>query len=395
MVRAARPSAPVEHPGDDELLARRGDYPILARTSYLVSNSLGAMHRETAASLAAFAALWAEQGVAAWETWFPRMREVADTIGEIIGAPAGSTVLRQNVSDAMVAVASTLDFGPTRNRVVVTALDWPGTTHLFRAWERYGAELVVVPADPGGLTVDPQRVADAVDDRTALVSLSLVAYRSGALLDPEPAIERAHRVGARVCLDAYQAVAAVPFDVTGLAVDFCVGGSVKYLCGGPGNGWLYVRPDVAANARPAAVGWLSADQPFSFADDRLEYGAGSLRYTGGTPGVPAAYAAVPGFRAVRDVGVARIRRRSLQLTGILIEEADRHAIPVRTPREANRRGGHVTLAVPDGARVAEQLRRLGILVDHRPDAGIRLGPHFYSTESECREAVAAIAELAG
>jgi kynureninase len=390
--RADGGSAAAAGPTTAELLARRPDYPVLARGPYLASHTLGAMHRDTPARLASFAELWQRDGVLAWDSWFPELRRVADLIAVIIGAPPGATILRQNVADAMVAVVSAVPFVPPRNRVVVSELDWPGTSHLLRAWARYGAELVTVPADPGGLTVSADRLADAVDARTALVSLSLVAFRSAALLDPRPVIERAHRCGAVVCLDAYQAVGVVPFDVTALRVDYCLGGSVKYLCGGPGNGWLYVRPDLAEEAAPAAVGWLSGADPFGFAD-RLEYAPGVGRFLGGTPGVAAGYAAAPGYQAVVDIGLPAIRRRSVELTGLLVEEARQRGLAVRSPLEPDRRGGHVTIDVAAPDRVYQQLLQRGIVVDVRPDAGLRVGPHFYSTAEECRHTVATIAEL--
>jgi kynureninase len=369
----------------DELLARRVDYPILDRTAaYLVSNSLGAMHRDTRTRLTEFADQWDADGVVAWSTWFSEMRRVADLVGEIIGAPPGTTVLRQSVADAIVAVASAVDLSGRRNRVVTTAADWPGTHYFWTEHcRRYGGEVVVVPFEPDGLSVDAARVAAAVDDRTAVVSVSLVQFRTSALLDLEPVRDAARRHGAMLVLDAYQAAGAVPIDVGTRDVDVCVGGSVKFLCGGPGNGWLYVRPDLAETLRPAAVGWISHARPFDFDSGEISYAPGVQRFAGGTPNVAAAYAAAPGYQAIVDIGIDRVRERSCALTQLLVTGAQERGITVLSPTDAARRGGHVTLDPGDSQRVHEVLVERGFVVDHRPGGGIRVGPHFYSSAEEC------------
>jgi kynureninase len=369
----------------DDLLARRVDYPILDRKSaYLINNSLGAMHRDTAARLAEFADIWDTDGVVAWSTWFPEMTRVADLVGTAIGAPAGSTILRQSVADAINAVVSCLDFTTTRNRVVTTAADWPGSHYMWSEHcRRHGGELVVVPFEPDGLSIDPQRLADAVDDRTLFVSVSLVQFRTSALLELTPVREAARRHGALLILDAYQAVGAVPVDVAANDVDVCLGGSVKFLCGGPGNGWLYIRPDLAQTLRPSAVGWISHERPFDFAWAEIAYAPGIQRFAGGTPNVPAAYAAAPGYEAIVDIGVGRIRERSQALTQVIVDGALERGFDVRSPLEAPRRGGHVTIDVADAQRVHEELIERGFVVDYRPGGGIRIGPHFFSTDEEC------------
>jgi kynureninase len=378
----------------EDLLARRADYPVLARSTYLINNSLGAMHRDTRGRLAAYAELWATEGVRAWDTWFPEMHRAADLVGVTIGAPPGTTVLRQSVADAIVTVASCFDFSAARNKVVTTAADWPGTHYFWTGHlARTGGELVVVPFDADGLQVDPGRVCAAIDDRTAVVSVSLVQFRTSALLDLAPVVAAAHRHGAVVLLDAYQAVGAVPIDVIADEVDVCVGGSVKFLCGGPGNGWLYVQPDLTATLQPTAVGWISHAEPFSFEWDEIRYAEGIGRFAGGTPNVPAAYAAVPGYQAVVDVGVERIRERSLALTQPMLEDAVERGFTVRSPYDGKRRGGHVTIDPGDSLRVYEELLARGFVVDHRPGSGIRVAPHFYNTADECAAVVAEMAAI--
>jgi kynureninase len=369
----------------DDLLARRVEYPILERKSaYLINNSLGAMHRDTGKRLAEFTAEWDTDGVVAWSTWFPEMGRVADLVGTTIGAPAGTTILRQSVADALNAVVSCVEFSGSRNRVVTTAADWPGTHYMWAEHcRRRGGELVVVPFEPDGVTIDAQRVAEAVDDRTLVVSVSLVQFRTSSLLDLVPVRDAARQHDALLILDAYQAVGAVPIEVAVNEVDVCVGGSVKFLCGGPGNGWLYVRPDLVETLRPSAVGWISHERPFDFEWAEIAYAPGIQRFAGGTPNVPAAYAAAAGYEAIVDVGIQRIRERSQVLTQSLVDGALERGFGVRSPRDAARRGGHVTIDVPDAQRIHEVLIERGFVVDYRPGGGIRIGPHFFSTAQEC------------
>jgi kynureninase len=368
----------------EELLARRHDYPILDRSTYLINNSLGAMHRGTRARLQEFADLWDTVGVVAWETWFPEMTRVASLVGAAIGAPPGTTVMRQSVADAITAVASCFDLDGHRNRIVTTAADWPGTHYFWtEQCARAGGELVVVPYEADGVTIDTQRIVDAIDGQTLLVSVSLVQFRTSALLELAPVVEAAHARGALVVLDAYQGVGTVPVDVVGHGVDMCLGGSVKFLCGGPGNGWLYVRPDLAETLRPAAVGWISHEQPFTFDWGAIRYAPGVQRFAGGTPNVPAAYAAAPGYEAVIDIGIDRIRERSMSLTQPLVEGALERGFAVRSPLDPERRGGHVTIDLPDAERVHHELIARRFVVDHRPGGGIRVAPHFYNSADEC------------
>jgi kynureninase len=366
----------------DDLLARRADYPILGRKTYLINNSLGAMHRGVRDAVDSYAAAWETDGVEAWHDWVPMMRDVADLVGRIIGAPPGATVMHQNVAVLLGAVASALDFSGRRNKVVTTSMDWPGSHYLWTEHARYGARLVVVPSEDG-IGVDPQRVVEAIDDETLVVSVSHVFFKSAYVLDVAPIVERAHEVGALVVLDSYQAAGIVPFSVTDLGVDLCVGGSVKYLCGGPGNGWMYVSPAVVETLRPAQVGWFGHARPFGFEWDAVDYAPGVMRFMGGTPGVPAAYAAVPGYQAVLDVGVERIRERSRSLTQPLLEGALARGFTVRSPHDGAVRGGHVTIDPGDSERVHDALLARGIVVDHRPGVGVRVGPHFYNSAEEC------------
>jgi len=371
----------------DDLLDRRDDYPILARSTYLASHTLGAMHRGTRERLHAYADLWAERGVVAWEEWAPEVRRVGDLVGSLIGAPPGTTVMRQNVADLLGDLISGLDWRGSRNRVVTSTLEWPGSLHTWSQIGRWGGEAVVIPGD--GLGLDMQAMLDAIDERTLLVECSHVLFRTSTLNDVRPLIARAHEVGALAVIDGYQAAGTVPVDVVDLDVDIYLGGSVKYLSGGPGNGWMYVKPGLVLE--PVTTGWFGQVAPFDF-DPANHYAEGVARFTGGTPGVPAHYAAAPAYEALAEIGVRRIRERSVSMTQPLLEAALDRGFTVRSPHDPAQRGGHVTIDPGDSERVHEALHAQGFVVDHRPGVGIRVSPHFYNSLDEafaCLDAMSA------
>jgi kynureninase len=369
----------------EDLLDLRDDYPVLARKTYLASHTLGAMHRRTPERHAEFTRLWAEQGVVAWEEWAPEVGRVADLVGSLIGAPGGSVVMRQNVADLMGDVVSGLDWRGSRNRVVTSDLEWPGSLQLWSQISRWGGEAVVVPAD--GLELDLDAMIKAIDERTLVVECSHVLFRTSTLNDVKPLIDRAHEVGALAIVDGYQAAGTVPVDVVALGVDVYVGGSVKYLSGGPGNGWMYVRPGL--ELEPVTTGWFGQRAPFDF-DPENHYAEGVARFTGGTPGVPAHYGAGPAYEALASIGIQRVRERSQSMTQPLLEEALAMGFTVRSPHDPNRRGGHVTIDPGDSQRVHDALHAQGFVVDHRPGVGIRVSPHFYNTLDEALACLAAM-----
>ena len=239
-----------------DLLSMRPEYPVLQRSTYLVNNSLGAMHRGTRDRLAEYADLWDTHGVVAWRTWIAEMRRVGDQVAELIGAPPGTVIMRQSVADLLGTVASAIDWSGSRNRVVYSDLEWPSSHYLWTEHVRHGAELVVVPGENDGVHLAVEQLVAAIDERTAIVPISHVLFRTSTLVDVRPVVERAHQVGALVVLDAYQSAGCLPVGVAELGVDLCVGGSVKYLCGGPGAAWMYAAPHVAERLRPAQVGWF-------------------------------------------------------------------------------------------------------------------------------------------
>ncbi len=367
-----------------ELAAYRNHFPILAETTYLINHSLAAMPGAVADRLADYARAWGTRGIRSWgEGWWTMPLEVGDQVGRIIGAEPGTTVMHQNVAVAEAIVLSCFrPFDPRRNRVVYEAGNFPSVRYLYQA--QPDLEVVVCDDDAG--------IIDAIDERTLLVPISHVLFKSGEIQDVEAITRRAHEVGARVVLDCYQSAGIVPFSVAALGVDFAVGGSVKWLCGGPGNGWLYVRPDLITELEPTFIGWQAHESPFAF-EPELRYAPGVARFLTGTPNVPALYAATPGYDLVEEVGVERIRENSLAQTDLLIRLADEAGFEVRSPRDPARRGGTVTVYVPDFEAVHRELGEHQVLCDFRPGAGIRLGPHYYNTNHELERVIALIGEI--
>jgi kynureninase len=376
----------------DDLLHRRADYPVLSRSTYLASHTLGAMHRRTPERLAEYAGLWAEQGVVAWDTWAPEVVRVADVVGSLVGAPPGTTVMRQNLADLLGDVITALDWRGTRTRVVTSSLEWPGSLHTWSQIDRLGGEAVILPGEPDGIEVDVQRMVDAIDERTLVVECSHVLFRTSTVVDVKAIVDRAHEVGALAIVDGYQAAGTLPVDVVDLGVDLYLGGSVKYLSGGPGNGWMYAAPHVSEQLRPVTAGWFGQSKPFDF-DPDISYGAGITRFAGGTPGVPAAYAAGPAYEALAEIGMQRVRERSQSMTQPLLEAALERGFTVRSPHDPARRGGHVTIDPGQSERVHDELHRRGFVVDHRPGVGIRVSPHFYNALDEAMAVLDAMSDV--
>jgi kynureninase len=376
----------------DPLLRFRDDFPILARSTYLVSNSLGAMPRLTRERMGEYADAWDTLGVRAWaQEWWDMPRRVGDEVAPLIGAAPGEVVMVPNVSQAQAAVVSALRYDQGRDTIVTTALDFPSVRYVYDGLgTRLGARVVAVPSDDG-MTIDTARLLEAIDERTRLVAVSHVLFRSAYIMDVEAICRRAREVGALVSLDAYHAVGVIPVDVHALGVDFYAGGVLKWLCGGPGGAFLYVRPGLATELAPAVTGWQAHARPFAF-EEAMEYAPDMARWLGGTPPIPALYAAIEGPRIVRASGVEAIRATSLRQTARLLELAEARGYPVRAPRDAARRGGTVAVDVAHGYEVAQYLLARDIVVDYRPNAGIRVAPHFYTSDDELEAAVAAIDE---
>ena len=376
----------------DPLLEWRDQFPVLSKCPYLFSHSLGAMPGSVYTRLRSYADIWAEQGVLAWERWLPMVKETGDILGEIIGARPGEVMMFQNVSSAQSIVASALDFSGPRNKVIYTDLTFPSCHYVWRENERRGARIQLIESDDG-IGVPAERIIEAIDEETLILPLSLVYFRSGCLQDVKPIIEAAHEKGALVLLDAYQATATVPVDVHDLGVDFYVGGSVKWLIGGAGAAYMYCSPEVANRLEPIANGWFSHSRPFDFDMGPMDWADGVQRFMGGTPSVPALYTAQAGYEIIREIGVGPIREKSVRQTSRIVEGALEMGCTVNSPTDAARRGGTVTLNF-DGAREAhDELIRRKFIVDFRPDAGIRLSPHFYTSDDEIESVLEEIRKL--
>lgn len=366
----------------DDLTSWRAEFPILERSVYMISNSLGAMPRGAATALADYANAWATRGVRAWEErWWEMAREVGDRVAGIIGAPAGSVSMHENVTTAAMVALSAVVPRADRNRIVCLAADFPSTIYLYRAHQNAGFDLAIVPAE-NDLTVRVEAVVDAIDQRTAFVSISHVLFKTSFIMDVAPIVERAHQVGAVVLLDGYQSAGIIPVDVTTLGVDFFVGGCLKWLCGGPGTAFLYTHPDRAARLRPRFTGWFAQRAPFAFDVDATATRDDGMRMMNGTPAIPAYYAALPGLEIIATVGVDRIRARSMELTRRLHALADRHGFPSIAARDPNRLAGTVAVDPPDALPVSRALKARDFVVDYRPGVGIRVSPHFYNTLDE-------------
>lgn len=372
---------------DDPLLAWRKEFPILQHTTYMISHSLGPMPLRAQAALQEFTDTWATRGIRAWEEgWWTMPIACGDLIGSIIGAPEGRIVMHQNVSICQSIVVSCFDWNGKRNKLVTDGLNFPSNDYIYHQLERQGARIASV-ASADGMTIDLQNILEAIDERTQLVSISHVAFRSSYLQDLATITKRAHEVGAYIFADLYQSAGIVPIDVTALNLDFATGGSVKWLLGGPGAGYLYVRPDLDLKMNPGATGWAAHAHPFEFVNGPIEYAPDIRRFLNGTPNVPAMYSARSGFEIVNEIGVDAVRTKSKRQTQHLLALADSAGIAVRSPRDPEARGGTIILDVVNGREVTAELGRRQILVDFRPGAGIRIAPHFYTSDDEIEHTI--------
>lgn len=374
----------------DPLLALRPEFPILEHTTYLVSNSLGAMPRATADRLAEYAETWSREGVRAWaHGWWEMPVTVGDEIAPLLGAPASTVAMVPNVSLAHAAVVSSLAYAPPRDTIVMTALDFPSVRYAVDALApRLGARVVVVPSDDG-IGIETEHLLAAIDERTRLVAISHVLFRSAFIVDVQRVCAHARQMGALVMLDAFHSVGVMPVDVERIGAHFLAGGVLKWLCGGPGGCFLYAAPEVRDALAPGITGWQAHARPFAF-ESEMEYASGAMRWLGGTPVIPALYAAIEGPRLLRRAGLERVRAKSMRQTAMLIARADERGYRVNAPREPAQRGGTVAVDVPHAYEVAQVLLEQEILIDYRPEAGIRIAPHFYTSDEEVERAVEAI-----
>jgi kynureninase len=382
----------------DSLLQYRDRFPILSKTKYLVSHSLGAMPEATREALVEYADLWASRGVRAWgDKWWMMSIEVGDIIAPLIGAPPGSVVMLPNVTTAEAVVLSSYEYTAPRNRVVIVDGEFPSVRYIYdRLARRLGAEIVTVPHDSTGLGFDLDRLLAAIDERTQIVPIGHILFESSYMIDVEAIARRCREVGATLVLDVFQSAGIVPVDVTGWDVPIAVGGVLKWLCGGPGGSFLYVDPALRPKLEPSFTGWMAHASPFAFEAPPMRFRDDALRFALGTPPIPALYAAREGPKVIAEASggdMNVIREKSLRQTQRIMDLADARGFELRTPREPERRGGSVSVLMPHAKEVAYELNAEDIVCDFRPGAGVRFSPHFYTTDEELEIAFATVDEI--
>ncbi len=381
---------------DDEprLLALRREFPALDQNIHLVSHSLGAVPRRAREYLSRYLDEWERESVRAWtEHWLPFIDELSDLIAQVLGVAAGTVVLGPNVSTLQSMVASCFDFAGTRNRVVYTGLNFSSVDYVWQEQRRRGAEIVVVEPDDS-VHAPTAKLLEAIDERTLIVPVSHVLFRSSGMQDVRAIVERAHAVGALVMLDTYQSAGTVPLAIAEWGVDLCCGGSIKWACGGPGTAYLYVNPDLYGRLRPAQTGWFAHARPFGFEAGPLEPAEGRWRFMNGTPTIPALYAARAGWELLVEAGVDAIRQKSLRQTALLREEVEARGFIVNTPRDDAERGGTLCFDRDRAQALSQAMLERGALHDYRPKCGLRVSPHYYTTDDELRRFLALLDELA-
>jgi kynureninase len=368
-------------PVADSLLEYRKHFPALDDCVHFISHSLGCVPAQAKDDLNEFFELWRTKSITAWGDWLPEVDRAAERIARIISASAGSVIMQHNVSQIMAVVASCFEYTPARNKVVYEALQFPTVSYVWQAETRRGAECVLVPSKDG-MTIDTDAMCAAIDEQTLIVPISHVVFSSAYIQDAKRICARAREVGAHVVLDCYQSIGTLPLDVVDLGVSFACGGSVKYVCGGPGAAWLYVRKELIEQFAPRVTGWFGNEAPFAFTMPAQSYADGVWRYMGGTPAVAALYQARAGQRIVGEIGARRIRDKSLVMTQRCIDWIDELGFKLNTPRAPDQRGGSVVFDFVGSADVCRELNRRRYFCDHRPGAGIRIAPHFYSKAEE-------------
>jgi len=379
----------------DDLLKYRPEFPILDKTVYLISHSLGAMPRATYERLHDYADKWATRGVRAWaEGWWDMPVTVGNEVARIIGADHNTVVMHQNVSICQSLILSSLLplKNPTRNKIVFEELNFPSVMYVYEAHAKaHGLRIERVKSDDG-ITMSLERMVAAIDEETLLVPISHVLFKSGFLQNAKAITERAHEVGAIVVLDTYQSAGTVPFSVKELNVDFATGGSVKWLCGGPGAGYLYIRPDLIHQFEPKTTGWMAHEHPFAF-ETEMHYAPNVTRFLHGSPAIPALYAAESGYKIINEIGLAAIREKSMRQTQMLIGLAEEAGFRVTSPKNPAHRGGTITVWDENAADITKELIRREFIVDYRPGAGVRISPHFYTTDEELELVIAEMKKI--
>ncbi len=359
--------------------ALRAEFPLLDRYIYLNACSLGPLPRRGRAALAKYAQDWDEQGTPVWySTWLPLLERFRGKVGELLNAPASSTAIAPSVSVALTTLASGLPLPEGRNKVLIGELDFPTIGHQWLSRPQFEVEFV---PSRDGMTIPPEAFAQRIDSRTALVATTHLFYTTGYLQDVRKIADAAHAKGALCLIDGYQTCGCVPIDVRAMDCDAFVGGCLKWLSGGPGNAFLYVRPDLLPRVRPEGTGWFATRDPFSFTLQELTFSDDARRLEAGTWAMASHYAGLAGLELILEVGVAAIQERLRDLTDRILDRCDEAGLKTFTPRERSRRCGIVTLESEHPEEVESRLRAQGVIVDSRPGR-VRLSPHWCVTEEE-------------
>jgi len=360
-------------------VALRSEFPLLERYIYFNACSLGPLPRRGRAALAKYAQDWDEKGTPAWfSDWFPLLARFRERIAELLRAPAGTTAIAPSVSVALTTLAGGLPLPPGRDKILIGELDFPTIGHQWLS--RPGFEVEFVPSRDG-ITIPPEAFAERIDKRTALVATTHLFYTTGYLQDVRAIADAAHAAGALCLIDGYQTCGCVALDVEAMGCDAFVGGCLKWLSGGPGNAFLYVRPDLIPQMRPQGTGWFATRDPFSFTLQELAFADDARRLETGTWAVPSHYAGLAGLELILEVGVENIQERLRDLTDRILERCDAAGVKTFTPRERERRCGIVTLECDEPEEVEAKLHAEGVIVDSRPGR-VRLSPHWCVTASE-------------
>src|SRR6266566_1691969 len=362
-------------------LARyRGEFPIFRDCVYLNTCSLGALGERARRKVAEFLDQWQSRGAAAWyDVWWEALGDLRARYGRIVNARPGEVALAPSISVALSTVAESLDY-TRRPRVVVTSLDFPTVAYQWLAKAPRGVELVVVES-PDKISVPVEAIARAVDDRTALVATSHVYFTSGAIQDIKRVAEVAHAHGALCLIDAYQSVGQIPVDVQDAGVDALVAGGLKWLLGGPGIVFLYVRQAVARALEPRISGWFGQREQFTFDPRALTFHDDARRFEMGTPSLAAVYAQLGGLEYIEEIGIPAIREATAALTEDLIDRARAAGFAPKVADDPAARSAIVMLPVPDPAASVRHLAAGGIIADSRP-GHVRLSPFFYNVQDD-------------
>ena len=365
----------------DPLLEWRAEFPALENCIYMVSHSLGCLPIKTAEYMQEFLQLWHDRSIDAWDEWIVEVDRAAARVAKIISAPEGTITTFANVSLVNAILASCFDYQPGKNKIVYTDMEFPSVSYVWKAEERRGAKVHIVES-PDKIHIRTEDMLDAIDEETLLVPISHVLFRSSYIQDVKAIAEKAASVGAHVILDVYQSIGCLPLDVVDLGVSFACGGSHKFMCGGPGAAWLYARKDLLDRFQPRVTGWFGNESPFAFTMPGQSYAEGIWGFQGGTMAIAPLYQARAGAEIVAEIGARAIREKSLALTTRAIALVDEREFTLNTPRDPDKRGGSVVFDFVGSADVARELGRRRFLCDHRPGAGIRIGPHFYNQAEE-------------